>query len=181
LLEAAKARGTADLKTALDRYEASRDTKDHLAKYRETLAGGDAEAGRRIFFDKAAVSCVRCHKLNGTGGEVGPDLTGIGKLHQRDYLLASIVLPDKQIAKGYETVVLVLTSGTTRTGIVKSEDGKEVRLMTADGLLVTVPRDQIDERLRGKSAMPDDLVQHLSARELRDLVEFLAGLKDGPP
>ncbi len=57
---------------------------------------------------------MRCHKVNGIGGEVGPDLTGIGKKQQRDYLLESIVDPNKQIAKGYETVVITLTNGQVK-------------------------------------------------------------------
>jgi quinoprotein glucose dehydrogenase len=120
---------------------------------------------------------VKCHKINGQGGEVGPDLAGIGKRQNREYLLESIVLPNKQIAKGFETVVLNLTNGTTVVGVLKGEDAREVRLITAEGKPVTVPKDKIDERLTGKSAMPEDLIKHLSRSELRDLVEFLANLK----
>jgi quinoprotein glucose dehydrogenase len=50
-------------KEKLARFEASRPKGDHLASYRETLAGGDVEAGRRIFFTRAEVSCMRCHKV----------------------------------------------------------------------------------------------------------------------
>jgi quinoprotein glucose dehydrogenase len=143
----------------------------------DVLVGGDAEAGRAIFFDKAEVSCLRCHKVAGVGGEVGPDLTGIGGKQKREYLLESIINPDKEIAKGYESVVLVLLDGQTRTGILKSEDAKAVRLMNADGQLITVAKDQIEERRRGVSAMPADLAQKMTRRELRDVVEFLANLK----
>jgi quinoprotein glucose dehydrogenase len=177
LLEAAARRGTAALKDKLARFEAARAKDDHLANYREALAGGDAESGRRIFFERAEVSCLRCHKVNGTGGDVGPDLSKVGGQQKRDYLLESIVEPNRQIAKGFESVVLTLTSGKSVTGIVKAEDAKEVRLMTAEGQLVTVAKSKIDERQAGKSAMPEDLVQKLSKRDLRDLVEFLAGLK----
>ncbi len=73
--------------------------------------------------------------------------------------------------------MLVLTDGQTKTGILKSEDAKAVRLMTAEGQLIAVPKDQIDERRRGLSAMPADLVDKLTRSELRDLVAFLASLK----
>jgi quinoprotein glucose dehydrogenase len=175
LLEAAAKRP--ELKARLAKYEASRAKNDNLANYREALAGGDAESGRRIFFTRTEVSCVRCHKVQGTGGDVGPDLTGIGGKQKRDYLLESIVDPNKQIAQGFETVILTLTNGKVVSGIVKSEDAREVKLMTAEGQLLTVPRVKIDERARGKSAMPEDVVKHLSRRDLRDLVEFLANLK----
>src|SRR5208283_2200590 len=158
-----------------------RPRNDHLANYREAIAGGDPEAGRRIFLHKSEVSCVRCHKLQGEGGEVGPDLTGIGARQNREYLLESIVDPNKQIAKGFETVVLGLKNGTVQIGIVKSEDDKEIRLMTADGKLVKVAKDQVEERQTGKSAMPEDIIKQLSKAELRDLVEFLARLKEGGP
>lgn len=177
LLEAAARRGTPVLKEKLAAYEAARPKSDHLAKYREAMSGGDAENGRRLFLFKTELSCVRCHKVRGEGGDVGPDLTGIAGKQQREYLLESIVDPNKQIAKGYETAVLLLKSGKVETGIVKSEDGKEVKLMNAEGKLVAVPKDQIDERQTGKSAMPEDLVTKMTKRELRDLVEFLAGLK----
>ncbi len=73
--------------------------------------------------------------------------------------------------------MLVLIDGQTKTGILRSEDAKAVHLMTAEGQLITVPKDQIDERQRAPSAMPADLFQKMSRVELRDLVEFLASLK----
>lgn len=177
VLEAARRRGTAELKARLAKYQAALPMADDLAPYREALAGGDAESGRRIFFDKTDLSCLRCHKIQGVGGEVGPDLTGIGKKQKRDYLLEAIVDPNKQIAKGYETVVLALANGQVKTGILKSETAQEVRLVTAEGQTLVIPKDQIEERSRGPSAMPADLVQKMSRAELRDLVEFLAGLQ----
>lgn len=177
VLEAAQKRGTPALRDKLKRYERALSKSDPLAVYRVAQTGGDAEAGRRLFFEKTEVSCLRCHKINGNGGEVGPDLTGIGKKYQRDYLLESIVEPNRQIAKGYETLVLTLTNGQLKTGVLRSEDAKVVRLMTPEGQSLVVPKAQIDDRQRGPSAMPGDLVQKLSRTELRDLIEFLATLR----
>jgi quinoprotein glucose dehydrogenase len=180
ILEAARKRATPELKTKLAEFEKSRPGDKSVAAYREALVGGDAEAGRAIFFDKSEVSCLRCHKVGGIGGEVGPELAGIGAKQNREYLLESIIDPNKEIAKGFESIVLVLTDGQTKTGILKSEDAKEVRLMTAEGQLIAVPKDQIDERRRGLSAMPADLVDKMSRSELRDLVEYLTSLKETP-
>jgi len=141
------------------------------------LAGGNAERGRRVFFDKSAVSCVRCHKVDGFGGEVGPDLSKIGSQQKPDYLLEALVLPDKQIAKGFDTQVILTESGKVHTGIVKEDDGRQIRLMTAEGNVLTIPKIEIEEQNRGRSAMPEDLIKKLSLFELRDLVEFLASLK----
>ncbi|HZV07900.1 MAG TPA: PVC-type heme-binding CxxCH protein [Gemmataceae bacterium] len=177
LLDAAARHPTAVIKEKVQRYETTANKNDPLNLYRDVLVGGDAESGRRIFLGKAEVSCLRCHKVQGVGGEVGPDLTGIGSRQKRDYLLESIVAPNKQIAKGFETLVLTLNSGKSVTGVLKSEDAREVRLMTAEGQLLVVRKDEIDERETGKSAMPEDVTKYLSRSEIRDLVEFLAGLK----
>jgi quinoprotein glucose dehydrogenase len=181
LIEAAGRRSADAVQERLAKYEAGRSTSDHLARYREALFGGDARAGQRIFNGRAEVSCLRCHKINGEGGEVGPDLTGVGSRQNREYLLESIVDPNRQITKGFETVVLTLTSGKSVVGVLKSEDANEVRLITAEGQLVTVAKSQIDERQTGKSAMPEDLVKQLTKSELRDLVEYLTGLKETKP
>jgi quinoprotein glucose dehydrogenase len=176
LLEAANRRATPAIQKQVQSYQNARKDKP-FGLYGDALVGGDAEAGRRIFQGKTEVSCLRCHKVQGVGGEVGPDLSGIGRRQNRDYLLESLIAPNKQIAKGFETLVLTLNNGKSLTGVLKSEDLGEIRLMTPEGQLLVVPKDQVDERDSGKSAMPEDLTKHLTRLEIRDLVEFLAGLK----
>jgi quinoprotein glucose dehydrogenase len=178
LLEAAAKHPTKDMKAKLDKFEDARSKTDDLGKYRESLVGGDAESGRRIFFNKQDAQCLKCHKVNGVGGEVGPELKGIGSRQNREYLLESMVVPSKQIAKGYESVRISTKKGVELFGIIKAEDAKEVTLMTPEGKLLTIAKDQIDDRQAGKSAMPEDLLKYLSKSELRDLVEFLASLKE---
>ena len=176
ILEAAASSQSERIKRRLAGFEESR-PKDDLGKYREALVGGDAARGRDIFINKAAVQCQRCHQIDGQGGEVGPPANGAGK-QTRDYLLEAMVLPSKAIAKGYDTILITTLDSKTVSGVFKSEDEKEVRLMTAEGKLVTVKKSDIDDRRTTKSAMPDDLHGKLTKRELRDLVEFLSGLKN---
>jgi quinoprotein glucose dehydrogenase len=176
ILEAAGRSKGPEVDRRLKQFEEARSKTDHLAQYRETLFGGDAEAGKKIFFDRSEVSCLRCHKVNGVGGIVGPDLTGIGKKQTREYLLESIVEPNRQIAKGFETVVLALTNGQVKSGILRFEDKKEVHLINAEGQTIIVPTSQIEERSSGRSAMPDEMMKHLNRSELRDLIEYLSGL-----
>jgi quinoprotein glucose dehydrogenase len=174
LLEAAAKRPSDEVKRKLDRYQAAKPKDDPLASYRETLAGGDARRGRQIFQQKAEVQCLRCHKIRGQGGEVGPDLTGIGGRQPRDYILESIVAPNRRIAQGFESIIVAKADGQVVAGIVKGEDATTLRLMTPDAQLLTIPKADIEERKAGVSAMPDDTIKHLSKEELRDLVEFLA-------
>ena len=101
----------------------------------------------------------------------------MGSRQTREYLLESIVSPDQKIAQGFESVVLATSDGKVVTGVLRGEDAKEIRLMTAEGLPITVPKSEVEDRKRGPSAMPADLVTKLSKTEIRDLIEFLARLK----
>src|SRR5262249_21319218 len=132
------------LKGKLAEYEKARPKGEPFGRWRDSLVGGNAEAGKAVFLYKSSVSCLRCHKAAGHGlGEVGPDLTGIGTKQKREYLLEAIVFPSKQIAKGYETVQLRLVSGLLKSGILKSEDARVVRLMTPEGALIEVKKSEI--------------------------------------
>jgi quinoprotein glucose dehydrogenase len=177
LIEAAQRRHDPEVQQKLARYEATRPQGDPLAPYREALAGGNVKAGRQIFFQKADVSCVRCHKVDGQGGEVGPDLSDIGARRDRPYLLEAIVVPSRQIAEGFETRVVATTDGQVHIGVLRSDAGDTLSLMTAEGKPLAIPKADIEEQKRGDSAMPDDLIKMLSKTELRDLVEFLADQK----
>ncbi len=177
LIEAGRGRNTTAMRERLERFEANRDKQDPLAQYRETLVGGNAARGEQIFFGRSDASCRRCHMVRGSGGEVGPDLSAIAVEKKREYLLESLVLPNAQIAKGFESTMLATVDGKIHVGIVKSEDEKSVRLMTADGSIVAIATDDVDDRASGKSAMPEDLVKTLSKADIRDLVEYLSTLK----
>jgi quinoprotein glucose dehydrogenase len=177
LLEAAAKRTSATVKAKLAQFEASRPKTDPLAVYRESLFGGDAKIGRSIFFERADAGCLRCHKIKGEGGEVGPDLSVIGATKSREYLLESILFPNKDIAAGYENFLVTLKSGNSFAGRQKNETERELLLVTPDDGLVVLSKSQIQSREKGLSAMPAELATLLTKRELRNLVEFLASLK----
>ena len=104
-------------------------------------------------------------------------LSGIGAKHPREYLLEAIVAPNQAIAQGFESVIVAKDDGQVVAGVFKSEDDKTLRLMTAEAKLIEIPKESIEERKRGESAMPEDLHKKLTPAEIRDLVEWLASLK----
>ena len=163
------------LKPLLDRHleslSASGIPTDSFA---DTLYGGNSEAGKKVFYEKTEVSCVRCHQISNNGGKVGPDLSGIGKLKDRRYILESIIEPNKQIAAGHAQVVIMTDEGLMYTGVVKEDNETELGLMDADGNVTRIEKDAIEGMKAGKSGMPMDLQKELSLTELRDLVEYLA-------
>jgi len=177
LLEASAKRAAPAIKERLKKIEDARDKNDPLAAYRTALAGGDAAEGRKIFFERAEVSCFRCHQVNGEGGEVGPVLTGVGTRQNREYLLESLVLPNKVIAVGFETLLVTMKNGTIYAGLVKSENTDELVLNSPEDGILKIKKNDIKARAKGASAMPEGMVDIISRRDLRNLVEFLASLK----
>ncbi|MGZ0163866.1 MAG: PVC-type heme-binding CxxCH protein [Planctomycetales bacterium] len=182
LLEAAKARGTESLLKQVGTFEQQLvDPTDPLSKYRVSLEGGSAKRGYDIFFGRTSATCRRCHSVQNSGGAVGPDLSAIAKEKNREYLLEAIVAPNAKIAKGFEPVIAVMDSGKVYAGTKKSDDGETLKLMLADGTVISLAKDEIDELAKGQSAMPADLIKHLSLADLRDLVEYLAQQKTPAP
>ncbi|HEX5106630.1 MAG TPA: PVC-type heme-binding CxxCH protein [Pirellulaceae bacterium] len=179
LISAVEPRLNRELRDKLREYQSRHRPDDPLAVWRACLIGGDAERGKKLFFERGQLSCVRCHKIGETGGDVGPELTKIAadKEKHREYLLESVVTPSKTIAKNFETVVIQGVDGRQHTGILKQEDSEKLTLMTAEGQLVEILQADIEARKAGKSSMPEDLTKHLTRHELRDLVEFLSALK----
>jgi quinoprotein glucose dehydrogenase len=179
IVEAARIRNTKRHKQLI-RQIRKRLGEEPSSKYGMALAGGNAERGRRIFFERTNVSCVRCHKVGGKGGEVGPDLSKIGLEKKRDYLLEAIVAPNKEIAKNFDSVMVLDADGRLRSGVLQEETEEHIKIITADGQRMTILLDEIEDRRSGKSAMPEDLVKQLSDGDLRDLVEFLSAQKALP-
>jgi len=188
ILEATRARAEKDklklhaplreLLKSIDTAARAKEKVDHLARHREALSGGDAAKGRDIFLNNAAVYCQRCHKLDNQGGEVGPAMNGLAKDKTRDYLLESITHPNKQIAKGFESIQLSLLDGSSVSGVLKLRTKDEITIATPEAKIVKVNTADIDAEKPDKSAMPEDIIKKLSKRELRDVVEFLNGLKN---
>lgn len=177
LLDAAAKRTTPAFTDRIRKFESSRQADDDLRSWRECLSGGDVAEGRKIFVERAEVYCIRCHKAGGEGGEVGPDLAGVATRRNREYLLESIVYPNKHLAEGYESVIVTMKNGTTYAGIVKSETAAELEINSPEDGLLKLNKANIKSRERGLSGMPEELRQILSKRDLRDLVEFLSTLK----
>ncbi|WP_146457958.1 PVC-type heme-binding CxxCH protein [Rubripirellula tenax] len=180
VIEAAQGKLDDAMNQQLIEHQRSLAETDALGKWLPSLSGGNVSKGHKLFHEKTELSCLRCHKVDRAGGEVGPNLTVIGKTRDRRYLLESICLPDAKIAEGFETAVIANDSGQVFSGILKSENDDFVELIQNDGSQVQVFVDEIVARRKGKSSMPDDLTKFMTPRELRDLVAYLASLQVDP-
>ncbi len=175
---AADSSSDVDLKRMAQTYLLPADPADDpLSQSALLLWGGDAQRGADIFFNRADVYCLRCHKIAGSGGDVGPDLSDVGSKRDRMYLLESLLQPSKTITEGFETIVVLDGEGKIHVGVTKPSSDEVVSLMTAEAILLNIPAAEVEEIRRGDSAMPDDITKHLTLADLRDLIEYLATRK----
>ncbi len=177
LIAAAQQRQAREVKDKLTKFERNRPSDDDLRNYRECQEGGNAAEGKKIFIERAEVFCMRCHKAGGEGGEVGPDLSKLGATKTREYILESIVYPNKHIAAGFDNVLLTMKDGAIYAGMLKSETDAEIEVNSPEDGMLKLKKADIKERQRGLSAMPEEIRQVLTKQDLRNLVEFLSGLK----
>ncbi|MEX0906133.1 MAG: HEAT repeat domain-containing protein [Balneolaceae bacterium] len=175
LLLAVEAAGSGSLKERLQEYENGKSRDDSVSVFRELLYGGDAEQGRRVFYQNAAAQCIRCHTVAGNGSNVGPDLTSIGDILSRESLLESMVDPSGRIAPGYGTVTLALQNGETVRGLLRAETENQITVTSGEQETV-VDKTEIAERTHTPSGMPA-MGEVLSRSEIRDLVEYLISLR----
>lgn len=150
-----------------------RDKARLMTQYKKILTAPykprpDLALGRAVY----AKTCAQCHVLFGTGGKVGPDITGANRANL-DYLLENVLDPSAVIPKEYAATVLALNNGRLLTGIVKEQTPAAVTIVTANET-VTVPRGDIESmQPTSQSMMPDDQLKPFKEEELRGLFAYL--------
>ena len=143
------------------------------------LAGmrGDPVRGQKVF--TTVGTCANCHTVNGTGKDVGPALSEIGKKLGREAMLEAILYPSAAIDHNYETYVIELKNGGVQQGLKVSETAEGLTLKDAQAIVRTFPRAEIESVTRSPiSLMPADLAKELTAQDLADVVEYLLTLRE---
>jgi putative membrane-bound dehydrogenase-like protein len=148
-----------------------------LDQWLEALGGlggaPDPQAGRRIFFHVAGAACSQCHRHEGRGNVVGPDLSLIAKQGTPREILQSILEPNREVAPQFYTTHLELTDGSDFTGILLRSSSNEV-YRNGFGQEVTFQKSEIQDRKELRSSlMPSGLLDTMGDREVRDLLAFL--------
>jgi putative heme-binding domain-containing protein len=150
---------------------------DALASYQSSLNGGDIAKGRSIFFQSQTGQCMRCHAYDDMGGNVGPGMNGIAKRLSKQEILESLIDPSKRIAPGYGVVTLELDNGKKVVGVLAEENSKSILVKQGASPDTLVMKANVKTRKDAPSSMPD-MKAVLSRREIRDLVSYLATLKE---
>ena len=136
------------------------------------LSSRDSDRGRNLFH---AVSCAKCHRFNGEGGAIGPDLSTAARKYSLSDLLDTILDPSKAISDQYESHLVQTVGGRSVIGRVV-QFGEELHIFTEDpdAQPVVINRADVEELVVSKvSQMPIGLVDTLNQEELRDLMAYI--------
>jgi len=177
LITAAEKIGTPDFKQLLATYDAKKDKNNPLDVYRESIYGGDAEKGVALFRYSNSTQCVRCHMVGTRGNRVGPELTTIAQRITPEQMLEALVAPAARIAPGFGRVTAVLTNGNRIEGSFDAETKTHITITNSEKTHVIDRNTVVNIETGGISPMPP-MGLALTREELRDLVAYLATLKE---
>ncbi|HVY68388.1 MAG TPA: PVC-type heme-binding CxxCH protein [Verrucomicrobiae bacterium] len=164
-------RDSAIQERAMKIFAAGQDQRvDVIQKYVPSLSmEGDAGRGRGLFSER----CATCHKLNGVGTAVGPDLAS-ARSNGKEKLLISILDPNREIAPNFLNYTVETKDGETLTGLIANDSAAGITLRRANGEESVVARDRISRiQTQNLSLMPEGLEAGLTNQEMANLLEFL--------
>jgi len=149
-----------------------------LAATKRTAAvGGDVTRGKSIYESKG--NCASCHRVNGVGSRLGPDLSKIGQLRRAIDLEQSLIDPAAEVLPTNRFYKVVTKNGTTITGRLLNIDTFTVQMMDSKEELRTFVKADLKEQAFAPTPMPS-YKSTLSPQELADVVSYLASLKGRP-
>jgi len=126
-----------------------------------------------------AAACIGCHKLNGQGNNVGPDLTKLPPEYSKVDVLEHILNPSKKIDKKYQSNVIALTSGKVITGLILEETGEVLKVIdnpSAPDKVTIINKSDIEDRTPSEvSIMPKGVLNKLTREEIFDLLAYVLG------
>ncbi|MEY2410254.1 MAG: hypothetical protein QOF48_2924 [Verrucomicrobiota bacterium] len=138
-----------------------------------TRLPGGAEKGMALFRQQ----CVACHRLNGEGNDVGPDL---GALVGRDAatLLTAILDPNQAVEARYVTYTATTRGDRELSGIITAETANSITLRAPGGAEETVLRSDLNRLTSsGLSLMPEGFEKSLTVQDMSDLLAALGARK----
>ena len=148
---------------------------------RGKLGQADFESGRGLFH---AIGCAACHRFDGLGGDIGPDLTTIRTKFDAKYVLESIIEPSKVISDQYGSKIVTLKDGKQLVGLAVDR-GKTIDVYpparTSEELVPTSVNASEVAKIEQSplSQMPPMMLNSLNGDEVRDLIAYL--LSGGDP
>jgi putative heme-binding domain-containing protein len=143
----------------------------------DSSVGGDASRGKVLFDGKG--ECSSCHRVNGVGPRVAPDLSDIGTIRTASELRQKLLDPNLLIRPGNRYIELVTKEGATISGRLLNYDSFSIQLIDTNERLLSLPKSALRQYTFVKGSKMPSYQDKLSADEITDLVGYLFSLK-GP-
>lgn len=125
--------------------------------------------------------CSMCHRAEGRGTAVGPDLDGVGARLDQAALIRAITQPSAEIATGFAASQLRLANGRTLVAIVQEQPDGQLRVIDRTGRARIMPTADVAERRPAEeSLMPPDVLKGMTPQQAADLVAYLAARREVP-
>jgi cytochrome c oxidase cbb3-type subunit III len=139
---------------------------------------GNAQSGEKIY----RAMCVSCHRVNGDGGRLGPDLSRVGSARSREMMMIRIRGDLEGFGPGYEPVTLTPETGPPIVGVKKNEDLFSVQIMDTRERIQGYEKDTLKAvENNTRSMMPAFPRARLSDPDLDDLLSYLQTLRGFDP
>jgi cytochrome c oxidase cbb3-type subunit 3 len=136
--------------------------------------GGDPTKGQSVF---RSAGCAGCHRVNGDGGYLGPDLTNIGKIRSPRHLREAVTDPGADVRQRYWVVDLVTDEGKHVSGFLMNEDTYSVQFIDSTGQLRSLSKPGLKTFKVEKISKMPSYKDRFSKQELDDLVAYLSSLR----
>jgi putative membrane-bound dehydrogenase-like protein len=161
------------------RFRRKSSTAEHERLTQAALArSGNAERGRKVFFNNEKSLCLKCHRIGDQGEPIGPELSGVGNRFSRIHLIESILQPSRTIAPSFETLAVALKDGRVLSGLRIAETETALTIGDNQGQKHVLAKADIEDRQpQAQSTMPDGLEKRLTEDEFVDLIAFLVSQK----
>ncbi|MDP6928075.1 MAG: FG-GAP-like repeat-containing protein, partial [Planctomycetota bacterium] len=133
------------------------------------LAAADLRNGRVIY----SSTCFVCHKLFGTGGAIGPEITGSNRA-DLDYILENLIDPNALVGKDHQMSVVEMKDGRAITGRISAQNESALTIQTQTEQIVVDRSEVAALQTLPISLMPEGQLQSLTDKDARDLIAYLA-------
>ncbi|GEP44017.1 hypothetical protein BGE01nite_33080 [Brevifollis gellanilyticus] len=158
-------------KRANDLFQINNAAKDAIiAKLApEVEKPGNTANGKMLF----TAACAVCHKMDGVGMAVGPELTGMGA-HGPAELLVHIVDPNREVDPSFWAFNFTTKKGETLQGVITAENNATVTLATQVGVR-EISKNDIDKRENTRRSLMPEGLDALGPDALRDILAYICG------
>ena len=136
---------------------------------------GDPARGRKIFEETG--NCTSCHRVNGKGSRLAPDLSDIGTVRTAAALQRSLLDPTGAMLPINRSVRAVTRDGKVITGRRLNEGRYTVQLIDEHENLVSLDKADLREYTVMKESPMPSYKDKMTSNDLADVVAYLLSLK----